>query len=148
MVAACVGHVRPYPLYPDPQVRREPGTVARLTGPVATVDGVDVAGHGNAFDLAPGCHVVTLVSKIGQSGNNEAWSVDLPRWVYAFKMSGGHVYSIEHRVQVASNRNATVAVSAHERDGNGTILGPVVPSRGPQDIEDCKQWNETLGATP
>ena len=139
---ACVGRVRSYPLYPNPEVRRELAKIARLTGIVATVDGVDVARKGDTFDLAPGCHVVTLVRTIGQGGEHEPWTVDVPRWVYAFKMTGGHVYAIEHRVQLASDRNGTVAVSAVERDGSGTTIGTVAPTRGNQDIEECKQWQE------
>jgi len=138
----CVGHGRPYPLYPNPEVRLEPAKVARLTGIVATVDGVDVAGHGDAFELAPGCHVVTLLKKLGEVGEHDPWSVDVPRNVYAFKMTGGHVYAIEHRVQMGSDRNGTVRVSAIERDGHGAIIGPVAPSRGAQDIEECKQWEQ------
>src|ERR1039457_5937450 len=58
---ACVGQVRSYPLYPRPEVQREAGKIARLTGPVATVDGVDVTDKVMTFDLLPGCHVVTLL---------------------------------------------------------------------------------------
>ena len=129
-------------------MRREPAKFARLTGIVATVDGLDVESKGNTFDLAPGCHVVTLVRRIGQGGDHEAWSVDLPRWAYAFKMTGGRVYSIEHRVQMGSDRNGTAAISAQERDGNGAIIGPVAPSRGAQDIEDCKQWEKAQQPAP
>ena len=139
-LVACVGHVRPYALYPNPEIQREPGKVSRLTGIVATVDGVDVARKGDTFDLAPGCHVVTLVHKIGQGGEHEPWSVDVPHWVYAFRMIAGHLYVIEHRVQMASNRNGTVTVSALERDGRGALVRPIPPSRGVQDIEDCKAW--------
>jgi hypothetical protein len=145
---ACVGHVRSYPLYPNPQVQRDPAKIARLTGIVATVDGVDVTAKGNTFDLAPGCHVVTLVRTIGQGGEHEPWSVDVPRWVYAFKMTGGHIYAIEHRVQLASNQNGTVAISALERDGSGAVFGPVAPSRGRQDIEECKEWERAQQPVP
>ena len=147
-LVACVGQVRSYPLYPNPQVRREPAKVARLTGIVATVDGVSVAGKGNAFDLAPGCHVVTVVRTVGEGGEHEPWTADVPRSVYAFKMSAGHVYVIEHRVQMSSNRNGTVTVSALERDGSGAMMGPVAPVRGAQDIEDCKQWDQAQATAP
>jgi hypothetical protein len=145
---ACVGRVRSYPLYPNPKVRREPAKIARLTGIVATVDGVDVARNGDTFDLAPGCHVVTLVRRIGQGGEHEPWSVDVPRWVYVFKMTGGHVYAIEHHIQLASNQNGTVTVSAFELDGSGAIIEPVAPSRGAQDIEECKRWEKTPPPEP
>ena len=139
---ACVGQVRSYPLYPNPQVRREPAKIARLTGIVATVDGVSVASNGNTFDLDPGCHVVTLARTVGQGGEHEPWSADVPRLVYAFKMTAGHAYVIEHRVQMASNRSGSVNVSAVERDASGATVGPVPPVRGGQDVEDCKQWAE------
>lgn len=144
----CVGQVRSYPLYPNPQVRREPAKVARLTGIVGTVDGVSVAGNGNTFDLAPGCHVVTLVRTVGEGGEHEPWTAEVPRAVFAFKMSAGHVYVIEYRVQMGSNRNGTVTVSALERDGSGAAIGPVAPVRGAQDIEDCKQWQEAQQTSP
>ena len=144
----CVGHVRAYPFYPNPEVRREPAKIARLTGIVATVDGVDVASHGSTFDLAPGCHVVTLVKKIGEFGQHEPWSADVPPRVYAFKMTAGHAYAIEHRVQMGSDRNGTVTVSAIERDGQGTVVGPVSPSRGAQEIEECRQWEQAQKPVP
>ena len=145
---ACVGQVRSYPLYPNPQVRREPAKVAKLTGIVATVDGVSVSGKGNTFDLAPGCHVVTLVHTVGEGGEHEPWTAEVPRSVYAFKMSAGHIYGIEYRVQMSSNRNGTVTVSALERDGSGAMISPVAPVRGAQDIEDCKQWQEVQPTAP
>ena len=145
---ACVGQVRSYPLYPNPGARRDPAKIARLTGIVATVDGVDVTSHGNTFDLAPGCHVVTLVRTIGQGGEDEPWTADVPRWVYAFRMTGGHVYVIESRVQMGTNQNGTVTVSAVERDGDGTIVGPVNPSRGAQDIQECREWERAQQPAP
>ena len=147
-LVACVGQVRSYPLYPNPQVRREPAKIATLTGIVASVDGVSVASKGNTFDLEPGCHVVTLVRTVGEGGEHEPWTADVPRSVYAFKMSAGHVYVIEHRVQMSSNRNGTVTVSALERDGSGAMMGPVAPVRGAQDIEDCKQWDQAQATAP
>jgi len=146
--AACVGQVRSYPLYPNPQVRREPSKIARLTGIVASVDGASVASNGNTFDLEPGCHVVTLLRTIGQGGEHEPWSSNVPRLVYAFKMTAGHAYVIEHRVQMGSDRNGTVTMSAVERDASGAIVGPVPPVRGGQDIEDCKQWAEAQQPAP
>jgi hypothetical protein len=145
---ACVGQVRSYPLYPNPQVRREPAQIARLTGIVATVDGVSVANRGNTFDLAPGCHVVTLVRTVGQGGEHEPWTADVPRQVFAFRMMAGHAYVIEHSVQLASNRNATATVSAFERDGSGALIGPVAPVRGGQDTEECRQWEESQKPAP
>jgi hypothetical protein len=147
-LVACVGQVRSYPLYPNPQVRREPAKIARLTGIVASVDGVSVAREGNTFDLEPGCHVVTLVRTVGQGGDHEPWTADVPRLVYAFKMTGGRIYAIEHSVQLASNQNGTVSVAAFERDGSGALIGPVAPVQGAQDIANCKQWAEAQQSSP
>ena len=147
-LVACVGHVRSYPLYPNPQLRREAATVARLTGIVATVDGVDVASHGDTFDLASGCHVVTLPRTLGQGGEHEPWSVDVPRLVFAFRMVGGHTYAIEHQVHMGSDRIGSVTVSATERDGSGAVVAQVPPSRGAQDIEDCRQWAPSQQPSP
>ena len=143
---ACVGQVRSYPLYPNPEVRREAGRVAKLTGPVATVDGVNVASKGKFFELAPGCHVVTLLRKIGEGYENAAWSEDLPKLVFAFKMTAGNVYSIETRHQMGTNQNGSVFVSAVERDGSGMVIGQLPPSRGAADVEACKQWEKAQEA--
>ena len=79
-----IGQIRAYPLYANPEQPRQPQTLARLEGPIATVDGREVASKGTAFELLPGCHVVTLQRKIGQGSDNAAWSADLGPIVYAF----------------------------------------------------------------
>jgi hypothetical protein len=63
-------------------------------------------------------------------------------------MTGGHVYVIESRVQMGTNQNGTVTVSAVERDGDGTIVGPVNPSRGAQDIQECREWERAQQPAP
>jgi hypothetical protein len=140
---ACVGQVRSYPLYPKPEVQREPSKVARLTGPVATVDGVDVADKGMTFDVLPGCHVVTLLREIGESNGNAAWMADLPPWVFAFKMRGGFAYSIEYQLRMGSAQHGSMAMSAVERNGFGNIVGYFSPVVGSQDIDHCRQWERS-----
>jgi len=148
VAVACVGQVRSYPLYPKPEVRRDPGTIARLTGPVATVDGMEVADKGMTFDLLPGCHLVTLLREIGESNGNAAWMADLPLWVFAFKMRGGFIYSIEYQLRMGSAQHGSMAMSALERSGSGDVVGSFSPISSNQDVEDCRQWEKTHAPSP
>ena len=161
--SGCVrrGQGRAYPLYPNPDQPRQPETLVRLEGPIATVDGQEVASNGTAFDLLPGCHVVILRRKLGESNGNGAWSADLPRIVYAFQTIGGHSYEIEVVARFGNSTTKGVAddghirvnaeimgptggathgqvtITAKERDSAGTVLKVLPPARGQKNIEAC-----------
>ena len=167
-----IGQVRAYPLYPNPEQPRESQTLARLEGPIATVDGQDVSskGGGMAFEILPGCHVVTLKRKMGEGSGNGAWAADLRPIAYAFRMRQGHRYSIETSVQFGADSqvgavdesqvranvdifgatggatHGQLTIIARERDWNGTLVRVVSPSRGGKDIEACKRWVAEEGA--
>lgn len=156
-----MGQVRAYPLYPNPEQPRQPETLVRLEGPIAKVDGQEIASIGTAFALLPGCHVVALLRKIGESNGNGAWSADLPPIVYAPQMIGGHSYEIEvvarfgnHTTkgvaddgQIRANAeimgptggatHGQVTITAKERDAAGSVVKVLPPARGRQDIETC-----------
>jgi hypothetical protein len=139
---ACL-HLKsaPYPLYPPPA--RTTDQVAVLSGPVATVDGVEVPSQ-PSFALLPGCHVVVLQSKVGQGSADGAWSVDLKRTVYAFQMKAGNSYVIEVHLQPggsASVGNGTVGgvkIAAMERDVSGHAIGRLSPTHDRAEIEACQ----------
>jgi hypothetical protein len=131
----------PFPLYPPPV--RATDQVAVLSGPVATVDGVDVPSQ-PSFALLPGCHVVVLKSKIGQGTDDGAWSADLKRTVYAFQMKAGNIYVIEVHLQpggsasVGNGNVGGVKIAAVERDANGHAIGKLSPTRNRAEIEACQ----------
>jgi hypothetical protein len=133
----------PRPLYDGPT--RTAQEVAMLSGPVAKVDGVDVSEQGAVFALLPGCHVVTLQSRIGEGGVSGAWSADVRKQVYAFRMKAGNSYSIDVRLlpgnhSVGTANVGSVKILAIEQDGRGKKIGTLAPARGRADIEACHAW--------
>jgi hypothetical protein len=156
--SACspIGRVRAFPLYPHPEHRRSPEAVAQLTGPVGQVDGVVVESLGTAFELLPGCHVVTLRRWIGEMSSNGggAWSADLPTMVYAFRMRPGRLYAIDVDVRFRSSMYGTLKITAQERDGAGALLAEVNLVRSSQDVERCMAWGagqataSSIGSAP
>ena len=52
-VAAMSARHGRFPLYPNPEQPRPPGTLALLQGPIAVVDDVDVEPYGTTFERAP-----------------------------------------------------------------------------------------------
>lgn len=146
VVVAC-SHFQPaaHPLYPGATLPTE--QVARLTGPVARVDGADVSRLDGAFALLPGCHVVELRRKIGEGTVSGAWSADIPPTTYAFRMRAGRSYEILVHLQsgnqgVGSANVGSVRVEAVERDSEGRTVANLRPVRKPADLEACQAWDE------
>jgi hypothetical protein len=144
LCSAC-GHMgaTPRPLYDGPT--RTAQEVAVLSGPVAKVDGVDVSEQGAVFTLLPGCHVVTLQSRIGEGGVSGAWSADVRKQVYAFRMKAGNSYVIEVRLlpgnhSVGTANVGSVKILAIEQDSGGKKLASLAPARGRADVEACQAW--------
>jgi hypothetical protein len=134
---------RTHPLYDGPTLPAQ--DVAVLSGPVAKVDGVDVSEQGAVFALLPGCHVVTLQSQIGEGGVSGAWSADVRKQVYAFRMKAGNSYVIDVRLlpgnhSVGTANVGSVKIVAVEQDGRGKKIGSIAPARGRADIEACHAW--------
>lgn len=139
---AC-SHFQPaaHPLYPGPA--RPPGEVARLSGPVARVDGVDVSGQASSYTLLPGCHVVELQSRIGEGSLSGAWSAEVRHRFYAFKMQAGHSYEIDAQLQPGNYSLGTgtvggVKIKAVERDARGSVLGAIAPVRTAAEARACR----------
>ncbi len=148
LVHACA-HMGPSarPLYPGPV--RPAEEVATLSGPIKSVDGLDVSDQGTVFALEPGCHVVVLESKIGEGGVSGAWSVDIPKHIYAFRMMAGHSYVVRVRVLPGNQGVGTanvggVEVTAVEQDSRGKTLATVPRVRKEADVEACQAWGASL----
>ena len=117
--------------------------MALLNGPIDSVDGTDVSRLGNSFALLPGCHVVGLPTRIGEGSVSGAWSVDLGRRFYAFRMQAGRSYIVEIHLQPGTDSVGTgtvggVEITAVEKDAHGKTLRTIPPARGEADIAACQ----------
>jgi hypothetical protein len=137
---ACItGGGRARPLYPGDS--RPPDEVARLFGPIGSVDGQDVSRLGKSFALLPGCHVVRPVSKVAEVDRTapNAYVARVPSDVtYAFRMQAGHTYEIE--VRPADNTGYTsvdAVVRAWDRDAKGGARA-VPPIASTTEIDACQ----------
>lgn len=117
----CVGTSRATRLYPGAELPQE--KLARLSGPIERVDGQEVSGGGGSFELLPGCHVVQIGGRVGDTGwaPQGAWSATLPRLIYALPMRAGRSYSISFEPEPALGRRSIGfgRIVARERDGQG-----------------------------
>jgi hypothetical protein len=142
------GQIRSVPLYPDPQERHSADEVSQLAGPIATVDGVDVESKGTAFELLPGCHVVTLRKRLSEGNMSGAWVADLGVITYAFRMKPGRLYSVDVATQLGSASRGTLTITAQERDQAGKVLALFESIRNNKDIEACRAWDEQMAEGP
>jgi hypothetical protein len=104
---------------------RGDGGAANLYGPIARVDGADVSGKGQAFEVRPACHVVTLSGEVGyydSSGNGG--SANVGERTFALDMRDGYSYMVERRtVQVDGSHVAIrTVVRAVSPDGSSSDL--------------------------
>jgi hypothetical protein len=103
--------------------------MARLFGPIGSVDGQDVSHMGKSFALLPGCHTVMLAEKTGQINDlgNGGYVASLPQHaVWAFRMQGGHTYEIAVRLDSQTGPVGPLDIHAWDRDANGAPV-EVVP---------------------
>jgi len=142
LIPACItGGGQPRPLYPGDA--RPPEQVARLFGPIGSVDGQDVSRLGKSFALLPGCHVVRPVSKVAEvdkTAPNAYVARVPPDLTYAFRMQAGHTYEVE--IRPADNTGTTsvdAAVRALDRDAKGGATA-VPPIASPAEIDACQTW--------
>jgi hypothetical protein len=129
------------PLYAGPA--RPTEEVARLSGPVAIVDGVAVPDKASLFTLLPGCHVVELQPRIGEGSVSGAWSAEIRHRIYALKMTAGSSYEIDVQLQPGKDALGTgtvggVKIKAVERDARGNTVGTFAPARSQAEIAACR----------
>jgi hypothetical protein len=135
--SACInrgGEARP--LYPGPP--RPAGEVARLFGPIGTVDGKDVSRLGKSFALLPGCHLVKLAEKTGEINTlgNGGYVASLPPAVYAFRMQATHTYEIEVVLDATTGPTGEIRIRAWDRDATG-VSTEISPIGSTAEIDDC-----------
>jgi hypothetical protein len=142
-----------HPLYEgDPRPSAE---VARLSGPIAKVDGVDVSDKGALFALLPGCHIVELRKKIGEGSGNGAWTEEIGRVVYAIPMKAGHVYVIDAELKAGGSTSSVgnsgigdVKLRAVEQDAEGNVVAKLSKARTKADTQKCREADASLRAQP
>jgi hypothetical protein len=137
--AGCgLGDVQPVPLY-DAGNRRSPDQVATLGGYVASVDGRDVSALGGAFELLPGCHIVTTPTHWGNMSTNSGVSVTTGAVTFAVSMQAGHRYSIVS----ASDQNGAptfrVTIRMDEANLAGEFIGSFAPVKTSAELEACRR---------
>ncbi len=146
LLPACIVHGdsvgEAHPLYPDPEETRAPRELARLSGPIGSVDGQDVKGLGRSFALLPGCHVVQLAEKTGQLNNGGVggYVATLPQHtVWAFRMEAQHAYEIEVELENRNGPTGPITIRAWDRNQQGGAT-EVAPIRDTQEVADCRKW--------
>ena len=140
--SGCVGQVRAVPLYPNHGQRFAHDKLAMLQGPIGTVDGLNVESMGTSFDLLPGCHLVTLRSKIGEGNERGAWSADLHPMLFAFKMKPGYLYAFDYHADFDSAGHGQLVMAARELDPSGATVSLTLPVRDGRDIDECRSWGQ------
>ena len=147
LIPACIVHSddgggEAHPLYPNPEQARAPREIARLIGPIGSVDGQDVKGLGKSFALLPGCHVVMLAEKTGQINNGGigGYVASLPQhMVWAFRMEAQHAYEIDVQIDRSSGPTGPLVIHAWDRDQQGGAK-EVAPIRTTLEVDACRKW--------
>jgi hypothetical protein len=132
------------PLYPNGATTRLPRSqIAQVTGPIAKIDGKDVAGQGGVFDLLPGCHLVELDRQLVADGTVLSsavyWSGDSPTTLYALRMKPGARYVIRRQVYSDGELSGRIVLSAREEQADGAATD-LDPAKSDEDIKACNDW--------
>jgi hypothetical protein len=130
-----------YPLYPNRETRvLTRDQIARLFGPIASVDGRDVSRLGGAFEVLPGCHVVrtradqvestSYVTVIGRPGGR----------VFALRTKPGYTYIVKREV---SDRFGSMYLRAdtfaQELSETGAETSVIHPADSPDELAACER---------
>ncbi len=120
----------PYPLYPlrpngEPRANDEVGV---LVGPIAVVDGQNVASKGQTFALLPGCHSLRFLKTTGEvnAGAGAAYVASLPQAMLSIAIEAGHYYVFEGTIHDVGSPVASGTVGFTDRGPDGSAA----PARG------------------
>jgi hypothetical protein len=133
-----------YPLYPSSATPPPPDEVARLYGPITSVDGRDVSALGGAFELLPGCHTVVTEGQPLDSTTYTAVSGRRPPGKYfVLPMRPGHSYYIKQvsSADVSTISPIRVTIFAEEFDHGGASQKVFYPAK-PGAAADCQGSDE------
>jgi hypothetical protein len=106
------------PLYDEP-TRLGADQVATLGGYVGWVDGRDVSKLGGAFELRPGCHVITTPTTSGGSTPTGATKITTSPTTFAVPMVAGRRYLVDIKEGMRGGPSFEVTVQVDEMDPTG-----------------------------
>lgn len=135
--AGCGFHEEPLvPLYPGNRLGSD--QVATLGGYVAWVDGRDVSALGGAFELLPGCHVVTTPTHWGGMTSSGGRSATTGAVTFAVLMQAGYHYLVVSTAESTGPRFHT-RTQVDETDPAGNTARSFERVKTAAEIEACRQ---------
>jgi hypothetical protein len=143
LAASCTrpGDAPGYPLYPASGQRLPRDQVARLFGPIASVDGQDVSRLGGAYELLPGCHAVLTTSDAVESTNYVAVIGRTGVRYLVLAMRPGYSYIVKRPLQADVEPHLRITVFAQELDPTGAEVQVIYPANRDA-LEACKEkWD-------
>lgn len=138
-----------YPLYPTDAGVRPRESLARLFGPIALVDGRNVSGLGDAYELLPGCHGVWTRGQPVDSTNYVAVSGSRSTGgrYFVLRMKPGYSYIVKNVTEGdMSLSRLRIVVKTEEIDPKGESSRDIYPSHE-EDLEACEK-ERTLSVDP
>jgi hypothetical protein len=137
--AGCgFGAEQPVPLY-DAGNRLGPDEVATLGGYLAHVDGRDVSALGGAFEVLPGCHVVTTPTNWGSMSTTSGVSASTGAVTFAVPMVAGHHYAIISVSEQSGAPTFRVRVRMDETNASGDFVRSFDPVKTSAELDACRQ---------
>jgi hypothetical protein len=136
---ACIGgNTRGKALYPTTDgVTPAETEVARLTGEIGGVDGRDVSGQGQSFELLPGCHVVTTRTSWGKFEYGEGLYGNLQQQTFVIHMQPNRSYDFEYELMNRTGSGGTLALHVRERDANARVTAELLPATSQAELANC-----------
>jgi hypothetical protein len=135
--AGCITDAPAVPLY-DAGNRLGPDQVATLGGYVGWVDGRDVSKLGGAFELLPGCHIITTPTTSGGSTTTGATKITTSPTTFAVPMVAAHRYLVDIKEGMRGGPSFEVTVQIDEMDPTGEPIRSLHPATGAE-IQACRQ---------
>jgi len=134
----CGFHDEPLvPLYPGD--RLGPGQVATLGGYVAWVDGRDVSALGGAFELLPGCHVVTTPTHWGSMYGQGGRSASTGAVTFAVPMQPGYHYLVVSTAEGTSGPTFHTRTRVDETDPAGNPVRTLERVKTAPELTACRR---------
>lgn len=129
---------RGIPLYaPDGQTRQQV-EVAQLIGDFATIDGQDVSGSGQKFELLPGCHVVVPRATGTRRGGMGIAQSKPATLTFAIQMQANRLYAIDYVMTERAGRGAVWEFVAEEKDAAGAFVAALQPTQSKEALSTCR----------
>ncbi|MGC4066438.1 MAG: hypothetical protein QM784_17760 [Polyangiaceae bacterium] len=119
--------------------QRPPTTVARLSGYVRYIDGVDVSKLSGQFELLPGCHVVHTPPHWSRGDSTGAVVANTGVIPFAIPMRPHHSYVIVVDGATPTGPMSRFVIRAEERDSRGMLTSTFGPTRDESELYRCEQ---------